>query len=345
WRSDALRVPFRLEEGMQVVATGTLLLYPARGQFQIQVSELQPIGAGALAIAFEQLRKRLEAEGLFAESRKRPLPALPKRIGIVTSPDGAAVRDILTILERRHPNLHISIFPARVQGESAAADLVRGVNALNRIGSFDVLIVTRGGGSAEDLAPFNDERLVRALASSSIPTISAVGHETDWTLCDQVADLRAPTPSAAAELVVGVQEEIARRVTLARRSLLQMAQRRIAELRSRVSQARQAESLVRFPFILMRRKDRLSAAIEALRAGALARPGRLAARLDAARRALSALDPLGVLQRGYAVVSREDSGLVLRSSRGIAPGTRIRVRLAEGGFRAAVTSNSEEGES
>jgi len=271
WRSDALRVPFRIEEGMEIVVTGTLSIYPARGQFQIQVSDVKPVGAGALALAFEQLKKKLGAEGLFDEARKRPLPFLPKRIGIVTSPQGAAIRDILTVLKRRHPNLQITLFPARVQGDGAAEELADAIRALNRIGCFDVIIVTRGGGSAEDLSSFNDERLVRALAASAIPTISAVGHETDWTLCDFVADRRDPTPSAAAERVVGVQEEIRRRVAQARRSLSQMAQRRTAELRGRVAQARRAESLVRFPFTLMRKRDRLDAAVEALRAAALAR--------------------------------------------------------------------------
>jgi exodeoxyribonuclease VII large subunit len=310
----------------------------------MQVSSLKPVGAGALSIAFEQLRKRLAAEGLFDEAKKRALPALPKRIGIVTSPDGAAIRDILTILKRRHPSLWITLFPARVQGEGAAHELAEGVRALNRIGRFDVIIVTRGGGSAEDLAGFNDERLVRALADSAIPTLSAVGHETDWTLCDHVADLRAPTPSAAAELVVGVQEDMSRRVDRARRSLLQMAQRRIAELRARVAQARRAESLVRFRFTLMRKRDRLDAAVDALRAAALARPERLKGRVESARRALSALDPLAVLKRGYAVVYREGSGSPLRSGRGVDTGTALRIRLASGGLRAEVTGSLAEDE-
>ncbi len=342
WRSDAVRLPFRLEEGMQIVATGTLGIYSARGQFQIQVSDIQPIGAGALAIAFEQLRKKLAEEGLFDEARKRALPSLPKRIGMVTSPDGAAVRDILSILKRRHPNLHITIFPARVQGEGAAAEVAEGVRVLNRLARFDVIIVARGGGSAEDLAAFNDERLVRVLAASAIPTISAIGHETDWTLCDYVADLRAPTPSAAAELVIGVQEEISRRLALARRSLFQTARRRTSELRARVSQARRAEALVRFPYVLMRRRDRVESASERLEERMRARMERSRSRLSNSADRMGALDPLAVLRRGYAVVYREGSDSPLRSSRGVAPGTPLRVRLADGDLRASVTENREE---
>jgi len=342
WRSDALRVPFRLEEGMEVVATGTLCIYAARGQFQMQVSALEPIGVGAMQLAFEQTRKRLAAEGLFEKARKRPLPALPKRIGIVTSPDGAAIRDILTVLKRRHPNLRVTIFPARVQGEGAVGELVEGIRFFNRSGGLDVIIVARGGGSLEDLAPFNDERLVRALAASGLPTISAIGHETDWTLCDDVADLRAPTPSAAAELVVGVEEEFERRVGTARRTLLQMAQRRIAELRWRVSRARQAESLVRFRYALMRRRDRLESAAERLDERIGVRLERSRSRFANAAEKLGALDPLAVLKRGYAVVFREGSSTPLRSARGLEPGTPLRVRLAEGGLRVTVNENLEE---
>jgi len=342
WRSDAIRVPFRLEEGMEVVATGTLGIYPARGQFQMQVAGLQPIGVGAMQLAFEQTRRRLEAEGLFDPARKKPMPSLPKRIGIVTSPDGAAIRDILSVLRRRHPNLCITIFPARVQGEGAAGELAEGIRVLNRMARFDVLIVTRGGGSAEDLAPFNDEGLVRALAASAIPTISAVGHETDRTLCDDIADLRAPTPSAAAELVIGVQEEISRRLGQARRSLFQTARRRTSELRARVSQARRAEVLVRFPYVLMRRRDRVESAAERLEERIGGRLERSRARLSNAADRMGALDPMAVLRRGYAVVyleNRPDSPL--RSARALAPGMPIRVLLAEGSFSASVTRTGE----
>jgi exodeoxyribonuclease VII large subunit len=358
WRSDAARLPFAIEEGLEIVVTGTLALYAARGQFQIQVSAARPIGAGALALAFEQLKKKLAAEGLFDEARKRPLPFLPRHIGIVTSPQGAAIRDILNILRRRHPDLGITIYPARVQGDTAAEEIAEGIRALNRMARFDVLIVSRGGGSAEDLAAFNDERVARALADSVIPTISAVGHETDWTICDFVADLRAPTPSAAAELVVGVKDEISARVSNCRRALAQLARRRLAEIRARVEAAARAESLVRFRYQLMRRRDRFEAALEALGEAAQTRPvrwrervDRLKARLGSleqlrlsrvsgrfaeAAAKLSALSPLEVLKRGYAAVFRPGDSRVVSAASRLSAGEEIRVRLHRGSFSARV---------
>jgi exodeoxyribonuclease VII large subunit len=356
WRSDAARMKFRLEDGMEIVAFGTLSLYAARGQFQIQVQAIEPVGAGALQLAFEQLKRKLAAEGLFDAARKKPLPFLPRRIGIVTSPQGAALRDILNVLARRHPNLAITIFPARVQGEGAAAEISEGIEALNRRPDLDVIIVARGGGSAEDLAAFNDERVARTLAASRLPTISAVGHETDWTIADYVADLRAPTPSAAAEMVVGVKEEISRRVEHSRRSLLEIARRRLAELRHRLFVSRRAEPLVEFPHLLLRRRDRFDAARESLRAAIARRPeayrNRLSLsveRLAGIRRLLSlearrrffaaagrlrALDPLSILQRGYAVVEVEGRGGPLTDAANVSPGDELHIRLWRGRIRA-----------
>jgi exodeoxyribonuclease VII large subunit len=288
WRSDAIRLPFRLEEGMEIVVTGTLTLYAARGQFQIQVAAIQPVGVGALQLAFEQLKRRLAAEGLFESARKRKLPFLPRRIGIVTSPSGAAIRDILHVLKRRHPDLAITIFPARVQGEGAALELVEGIEYFSRRPGFDVLLLTRGGGSAEDLAPFNDERLARALAASRIATISAVGHETDWTIVDYVADLRAPTPSAAAEMMVGVKQDISRRVAHSGRTILQIARRRLAEMRSRLLSAARSEAFAQFPLLVQRRFDRVAAARDGLESAIARAPEACRARLDQARLILAA---------------------------------------------------------
>jgi exodeoxyribonuclease VII large subunit len=296
WRSDALRLPFALEEGMQVVATGTLGIYPARGQFQMQVSTLQPVGVGAMQVALEQLKRKLEAEGLFDPNRKRPLPFLPRRVGVVTSPQGAAIRDIVNVLKRRHPDLRVTIFPARVQGEGAVTQLIEGLRVLARLGC-DVVVLARGGGSAEDLASFNDERLARAVAASPVPTISAVGHETDWSLVDFVADVRAATPSAAAEIVVGAKEEIARRVGQARRGLAHLCRRKVAEVRERLSSAARAESLVRFRYALLRRRDRFDAAREALDAIVSSRPAELGRRATRAGERLSAAARLLRLER------------------------------------------------
>lgn len=337
WRSDAARLRFALEEGLETVARGTLGLYAARGQFQIQVEGIEPVGIGALALAFEQLKKRLSAEGLFDAARKRELPSLPKRIGVVTSPSGAAIADILQVLRRRHPRIALTIFPVRVQGVDAPREIVDAIRGLNRISRFDVLIITRGGGSAEDLAAFNDETVARAIAASRIPTISAVGHETDWTIADLVADLRAPTPSAAAEIVIGAEEELERRLTLAVRSLRQSVARRLAQMRHLATRASSAESLHRFRYRVSRERLRFDGARAT---AARAVRGRLeAARgtLTALGAQLSALDPLAVLARGYAVVFPAQGGRPVTDAATVSVGDRLRIRLHRGALGVAVT--------
>src|SRR2546426_2350469 len=208
FRSQARLLRFRPENGMQVVLRGRVTIFEGRGDLQISAEYLEPKGAGALQIAFEQLKAKLEAEGLFEAGRKKPIPTLPRHIGIVTSPQAAALRDILNILQRRHHTATVLIFPAQVQGEAAPLEVSAGVRYFNQARNVDVIIVARGGGSAEDLAAFNNEALARAVVASEIPIISAVGHETDFTIIDFVADLRAPTPSAAAELVIRSRQEV-----------------------------------------------------------------------------------------------------------------------------------------
>src|ERR1700690_3508235 len=208
FRSQARLLRFRPENGMQIVLRGRVTVYEDRGELQISAEYLEPKGAGALQVAFEQLKAKLEAEGLFDQARKKPIPTLPRRIGIVTSLQAAALRDILNILLRRHHTASLLIFPAQVQGESAGAEVSAGVRYFNRARNVDVIMVARGGGSAEDLASFNNEALARTVAASEIPVISAVGHETDFTILDFVADPRAPTPSAAAELVIRSRQEV-----------------------------------------------------------------------------------------------------------------------------------------
>jgi exodeoxyribonuclease VII large subunit len=231
---------FKPEDGLRVIARGRLGVYEPKGEYQIVCDHLEPQGRGALQLAFEQLKKKLHAEGLFAAARKRPLPALPRKIGIVTSLDGAALRDILKVLRRRHPNAHVVIRPTRVQGEGASDDVARALGAIGKVAGVDVVIVGRGGGSVEDLATFNEEPLARAIAASPVPIISAVGHETDVTIADFVADLRAPTPSAAAEMVVAAKDEfcaridrLASRLTAAVRGDLQRQRNRVHALSSR----------------------------------------------------------------------------------------------------------------
>jgi exodeoxyribonuclease VII large subunit len=237
FRSSAKLLRFRPADGMQVVVRGRVTVYEERGELQISAEYIEPKGAGSLQIAFEQLKAKLEAEGLFAAERKKALPALPGRVGIVTSPQAAALRDILNILQRRHHTVNVVIYPAQVQGEAAAQEVAAGVRHFNRERSVEVIVVARGGGSAEDLAAFNDEALARTVAASEIPVISAVGHETDFTIVDFVSDLRAPTPSAAAELVIrsrqGVEDQAAalqERLERALRYRLLMGRQALTEL-------------------------------------------------------------------------------------------------------------------
>jgi len=207
FRNQALRMKFRPEDGLKVTVRGSISVYEPRGEYQIYVEHIEPVGLGALQLAFEQLKKRLEAEGLFDEARKKPLPVLPRRIGVITSPKGAAVRDIIRILRRRFPNLHLIVYPVRVQGEGAAEDIVAALKYFDRQRSAEVILLARGGGSLEDLWAFNEEIVARAIAACAIPVVSGVGHETDFTIADFVADVRASTPSAAAEIVVRTREE------------------------------------------------------------------------------------------------------------------------------------------
>ena len=230
FRSTAVRLRFDLEDGLHVMAKGRVTVYEPRGEYQVVVEYVEPKGRGALQLAFEQLKHRLSAEGLFAEDRKRPLPSFPRVVGLVTSPTGAAVRDIITVLHRRCPTLHIILAPVLVQGEGSAEQIVSAIRSLNACGYVDVIIVGRGGGSLEDLWSFNNEHVVCAIAASTIPVVSAVGHETDVTLADFAADRRAPTPSAAAEMVVPVLSEVVERLgELTARCSLMMRRRCEAE--------------------------------------------------------------------------------------------------------------------
>jgi exodeoxyribonuclease VII large subunit len=233
FRNHARYLKFKPADGLSVIARGQLSIYEARGEYQLIVEFLEPAGLGALQLAFEQLKSKLAAEGLFALERKRPLPLLPRTVGIVTSPTGAVIRDVLRVLRRRFRNINVALYPVRVQGDGAADELVQGIACLNRRPGVDVIIVARGGGSLEDLWAFNEERLARAIAASELPVISAVGHETDFTIADFVADLRAPTPSAAAELVVHRRQDFESEIGERLRRLGQEMRLKLSEARRR----------------------------------------------------------------------------------------------------------------
>ena len=252
FRTQARLLRFRPENGLHVLARGRITVYESRGELQLSAEYLEPKGAGALQIAFEQLKAKLQAEGLFEASHRRRLPALPKAIGVITSPRGAAVQDMINILQRRHSGVSMLIYPAQVQGEPAAADAIAGIKYFNRAKNVDVIVLARGGGSLEDLAAFNDEALARLIAASHIPVISAIGHETDFTIADFVADVRAPTPSAAAELVTQSKRELEENVATLRQRLgratryqLMMAQRLLTALAQHGAMARIRDAITR----------------------------------------------------------------------------------------------------
>jgi exodeoxyribonuclease VII large subunit len=257
WRTQLRLLRFRPQNGMAIIVRGRVTVYDERGDLQLQAEMLEPKGAGALQLAFEQLKAKLAAEGLFDAGRKRPIPSLPRRIGVVTSARGAALQDILNILRRRHESVSVLIYDARVQGESAADEVRAGVRHLNRLRGIDVIVIARGGGSFEDLFAFNDEALARAIAASKIPVISAVGHETDFTICDFVADLRAPTPSAAAELVIQSKHELAGRLKMLGDRLRQAMNYKLLRAHNALSRLVQHPALVRMPDAIARRQQRV----------------------------------------------------------------------------------------
>ena len=253
YRNQLRTMKFRPEDGLHVTVRGSLSVYEARGEYQIYVEHIEPVGLGALQLAFDQLKKRLEAEGLFAAERKKPLPVLPSCIGLITSPSGAAVRDIVRILRRRFRNVHLTLYPVRVQGDGASLEIVRALQFFNRREMVDVLILARGGGSLEDLWAFNEESVARAIAASQIPVISGVGHETDFTITDFVADVRASTPSAAAELVVKTRQEFDKHVLDLRETLASLLRYRVLELSRRVHELAGRRGFRR-PFDLLRQQ-------------------------------------------------------------------------------------------
>ena len=272
---------FRPEDGLKVSVRGSISVYEARGEYQIYVESLEPLGRGALQLAFEQLKKRLEAEGLFDTARKKPLPLLPSRIGLITSPTGAAVRDVVRILKRRFPNVHLTLFPVRVQGEEAAGEIVEALGYFNKKHAADVILLVRGGGSIEDLWAFNEEKVARAIVASGVPVISGVGHETDFTIADFVADVRASTPSAAAELVVQTRREFDKHVADLRATLESLLRYRLLELSRRVHELAARRGFRRPLDLLRQRRQRADELTSRLALG-------LRARLESSRRRFTA---------------------------------------------------------
>jgi exodeoxyribonuclease VII large subunit len=295
FRSALRYLRFKAEDGLHVVARGRVSVYDPKGEYQLVCEHLEPQGLGALQLAFEQLKTRLQAAGLFDAGRKRALPALPRKIGIVTSLDGAAIRDILKVLRRRYPNAQVVIRPARVQGEGAAGDVARGLRAIARVANVDVIIVGRGGGSIEDLWAFNEEVVARAIAAMPVPVISAVGHETDVTIADYVADVRAPTPSAAAELVVARKDDFCARIDRLAERLRTAARARVTRLEARVHGLMRRPAIAGYPARVGMRARRTADVSHQLRQIAAAQLARRVRRYEALRLRLEQHDLRRVL--------------------------------------------------
>ena len=346
FRSTNIRIRFRPANGLKVRARGKLSVYAPRGEYELVIDALDPVGAGALRIAFEQLRDRLQAEGLFAKELKRPLPVFPRRVGIVTSPTGAAIRDILNVISRRTRTVHVLFSPARVQGDLAGPDIARAIRFINQYhehalregrvtDAVDVLIVGRGGGSTEDLWAFNTEEVARAIRKSVIPVISAVGHETDFTIADFAADHRAATPSAAAEIVAAREDQICSALDHLGRQLVRLTKFQVVNLRARVQEQALSQAFDEVKSRLNNARARFDAASSSCDAAMEFKLQQGRERLALAAASLDALSPLGVLQRGYAI-AQDASGRLLRDAATVNEGDAVSVRLAKGKLKTRV---------
>lgn len=340
FRSYAQKVPFDLQNGMRVICRGRVAVYERDGVYQLYIDQIQPDGVGALKIAFDQMTKRLQDEGLFDEAHKKPIPRYPSRIAVITSPTGAAIQDILNILGRRMPAVEVLMYPVLVQGEFAAEQLRAAVKAVNDDKSADVIVIGRGGGSIEDLWAFNDEQLARAIYASGIPVISAVGHETDFTICDFVSDLRAPTPSAAAELAVPDVSDVLKLIGRLKRSAASAVKNKISQSENelkRLAENRVLRSPVSYIDSLYETFDRVCTSYKRV-AEAVVEEHSQKLRIIAAK--LDAYSPLKTLSRGYSIAYKGDD--ILRSVNGLSQNDRLKIKLQDGLAECVVTSISEE---
>ncbi len=322
---------FKLEDGLKIVARGKVSTYPKRGEYQIIISHAEPAGKGALQLAFEQLKAKLEKEGLFDPSRKRPIPMLPQKIGIVTSPTGAAIRDILSIINRRFANVEVLLYPVRVQGDEAKSEIAQAIEYLNdRHPDLDVLLVGRGGGSYEDLWAFNEEIVARAIASSRIPVISCVGHEIDFTIADFVADLRAPTPSAAAELVVKNKADLAEKMQALGQRLSQKMQSMLNHYQDKIKYLSSSRALTRPHEILEERLQEMDEYHERLVRAARQRLELKERDAQGLAEKLNLLSPLNTLSRGYSICWKMPEAVIVKNATDLAKGDSVRLMLSHG---------------
>jgi exodeoxyribonuclease VII large subunit len=341
WRSYAARLSRLPRNGDAVIARGRIDVYERDGVYQLYVEALVGQGIGDLNAEFERLKQKLQAEGLFDAARKRPLPRFPRALGIVTSPTGAALQDILNVLRRRYPLLEVYLSPTLVQGEDAPEQIVRAIQRLNDAGCCDVILVARGGGSLEELWAFNDERVVRAIAASPTPVVSGIGHEIDYTLADFAADVRASTPSAAAEIITPDINDLRLQVDAMSLTLTETMQARLTRARASLSTLQRALRLLS-PFNqLARQRERLDEARTRLAAALAHRLAVLRLRLDGLRARLEGVGPLATLARGYAIV-RDADGRTVRSVRAVQRGARLQITVADGSFDAQALDGQGE---
>ena len=342
FRGQAGLLRFRPEDGLEVIIRGRIGLYPARGDMQLYAATMEPRGVGAQQLALEQLKAALAAEGLFAAERKKPLPFFPRRVGVVTAQTGAAIHDILTIVYQRCPYTHVLLRPTKVQGAGAGAEIAAGIRDLNEHAQAEVIIVGRGGGSREDLNAFNEEVVARAIAASEVPVVAAVGHEIDLSIADLVADLRAPTPTAAAEMVMPRWDDLQARIGVQARTLVMAMQRHVARRRQAVLSLRQR---IRDPRRdLGIRRDHLHALAARLQGAFQRRGERARAQLQELSTALNSLSPLAVLGRGYSLTRTIPDGNVVVNAGQVAPGDRVRLMFAAGEAIARIEQTQEEDE-
>jgi exodeoxyribonuclease VII large subunit len=347
FRGDSTRIAFTLEDGLHILCCGRISVYDKRGQYQLYVKKAEPRGKGALQLAFEQLKKKLHGEGLFDEEHKKPLPFLPAHIGVVTSPTGAAIRDILKVARGRFANIEISICPVRVQGAEAKDEIARAIGILNEYNRYviekedgtcpiDVIIAGRGGGSLEDLWPFNEEIVARAIYNSKIPVVSAVGHEIDYTISDFTADFRAPTPSAAAELVIPLKEELIGRIKERCDRLYLAMKQKIAMLEKEIGNLRDSYVLRAPMNVFLQMRQQVDDLVKAAASGMAHLLELRRKDLAAAAGKLQALSPLAVLERGYSITFKE--GKVVKSSGSLEEGDLLRTNFADGHITSKVES-------
>ncbi len=330
FRGANMKLKFKLEEGMECIMCGRISVYDQSGQYQLYVESVEPVGKGAMQEAFEQLKKRLEVEGLFDKARKRDIPFLPKKIGVVTSSTGAAIRDILNIINRRYANTHIIIRPCLVQGSTAAMDIAQGIKDLNDYKDIDVIIVGRGGGSLEDLWAFNEELVARAVYKSKISVISAVGHEIDFTICDFVADLRAPTPSAAAELVVQEKEQLINGLKALKSRMTEAIMQKIRLGEMRFKSLAQSYAMRRPQVIVERYQQDLDNLQMLLSTRIKQQLKEKQGRLEQISARLVNLNPLAILSRGYSVTYLASDRKVVKTTKGLKKGDILETKLHKG---------------